>query len=171
MNNENNNQDPIIGVYQLVVFASGKIETIQKPLDSIFQPFDFDIPIFHPSSRTNQVISIIQKVTTMIEKKDIKLQSLDIEILNKLISKACYDVANEFNVTIQTTYDKLSRQLGLTKEQFSGLLVNFLQGTSKEKSLKDTLLEHSSKNNKNDDYDFIEFSLKKISEQLKNCRQ
>lgn len=161
--------DKITGVYKLIVYESGKIEVNQQPFDYIFDQLDFDVPIFHPSSRMQQVISVIEKVTDIILKDNIA-HKLNNEYLSKFISKACYDVAGENNVTVQTITDKITRQLGLNKDQFTKLLLDFYTDVHRnnvdECKLKDTLLKYVSKNNKNDDYSFINHSLTEISKKI-----
>lgn len=161
--------DPIVGVYQLIVYASGKIETIPKPLDSISDPIDLEMSVFNPSSRTSQIISLIEKVTNhLLQYK--KFDDLDEKDLNRVISKTCYEVAEEYGVTLQTILDKISRQLGISKEQFTTLLFDFYQrvslGKTDESMLKILLLQHSSRNNKNDDFTFLTYKFDKIEKEI-----
>lgn len=164
-----NSVDTITAVYKMIVYKSGKVEMIQQPMDYIFEDLDCDISIFKPSSRISQIMSVIEKVTDYIIKNNM-VNNLDVQFLNKLISKACGDVANENDVKVQSVFDKITRQLELNKEEFTKLLFEFYtdihNGDTFQSDLKIKLLKRASKNKDNDDSNFINHSLEEIEKKF-----
>lgn len=166
--------DTVTAVYKMIVYKSGKVEMIQQPIEYIFDDLNVDVCIFKPSSRISQIILVIEKVTDEIIKNKI-LNNLDNVFLNKLISKACNDVASENNVKVQSVFDKITRQLELNKEEFTKMLLDFymdiLKGDVSQSQLKIKLLQRASKNKENDDNGFINHSITQIENKLNNIEK
>lgn len=161
------NVETIVGVYKMIVYESGKVELIKQPMDYIFDSLDMPDPIFHPSGRIKQIILVLEHVSNTVFQKKL-LPVLTVDLLSNLISKACNAVAEENEIAVQTVMDKLTRQMGLNKEGFTGLLLDFfsaiLLDDFEKSALKQELFKFAGKSRKNDDISYIEYSLRHIAD-------
>ena len=162
--------DTLVSIYKLYVYASGRVETVQQDLfESLFTPLDIEMEVFHPSSRVSQALDVIEHVTSKILEKD-NMLNLDTVNISFLVSKACSEIATRNQLSPQTVIDKISRQMKLTLIQFHEVLLDYYSLTlineDEKSSLRTILLDHASKNHKNDDSEFIIYSLNKLSEKI-----
>jgi hypothetical protein len=96
------------------------------------------------SKYAEQVISVIEKMKTEVYRITDNGEEVSVEEINSITRDAFRDTAKVFDVTESTIESKCTREMGISTEEFYGLVRDYLLGN--EKVLEDKIVDNCKEN-------------------------